>query len=197
LPAVSTIRATYLLRGIDSRADGLLACVEHGSTDLLSGVEHSAADLLDGINLSAEHLPGCINYGAAGLLRAVEQFASDFLGLIRNFAGFIRHRRAVAVHPFPVAAQRPSHLPQKVRGQVGNLNPRQDQKPRVVGQEANVAPPGFRVPADIAVAAAQMPRAELHCQAGDRAVLRPCQIFQMLADRLFRIPGSDTVPSGC
>ena len=49
-----------------------------------------------------------------------------------------------------------SHSPQNVRGQVRNLYPRQNQKPCVVCDEADVAPPRFRTPTDVAVAAAEM-----------------------------------------
>src|SRR4051812_48848382 len=90
----------------------------------------------------------------------------------------------MAVHPFPVAAQGAGHLPQKMRGQVRNPNPWQDQEPRVVGEEANVPPPRLRVPADVAVAAAQMPRSRTPRQTGDGTSLCPGQILQVLADGL-------------
>ena len=66
-----------------------------------------------------------------------------------------------------------------------NADPGQNQKARVVGDEADVAPPRFRAPADIAVAAAQMARRRTPRQAGDRTALRPDQILQVLPDRLF------------
>ena len=66
-----------------------------------------------------------------------------------------------------------------------DLNPRQNQKPCVVCDEANVAPPRFRTPADIAIAAAEMARRRTPRQARDRPTLRPHDILQMLAYRLF------------
>src|SRR3954452_25606451 len=48
------------------------------------------------------------------------------------------------------------HSSQNVRGQVRNLHPRQNQKTRIVCDTANVSPPRFRTPTDVAVAAAEM-----------------------------------------
>src|SRR5438270_134702 len=67
---------------------------------------------------------------------------------------------------------------------MGRLHPRQNQKARVVGDEAEVTFAGFHTPADIAVTAAQMPRRRTPRHAGDRSSLRPDQILQMLAYRL-------------
>src|SRR5258707_11391315 len=47
---------------------------------------------------------------------------------------------------------------ENVRRQMRHGNPRQNQKASVIGDEADVAPPCFRTPADIAVPAAQMAR---------------------------------------
>src|SRR5438874_3967501 len=73
---------------------------------------------------------------------------------------------------------------QNVRGQVRDLHPRQNQKPRVVCDEANVAPPSFRTPADVAVAAAEMAWRRTPRQTRDRPAVSPHDIFQMLAHRL-------------
>ena len=75
--------------------------------------------------------------------------------------------------------------PRMCDARCGTADPGQNQKARVVGDEADVAPPRFRAPADVAVAAAQMARRRTPCQAGDGAALRPGQILQVLADRLF------------
>ena len=66
-----------------------------------------------------------------------------------------------------------------------DADPRQNQKPRVIGDEADVAPPRFRAPADEAVAAGQVARRRTPCQSRDRADLRPHQIFGLFSDRLF------------
>src|SRR5579864_7063348 len=63
-------------------------------------------------------------------------------------------------------------------------NPRQNQKARVVGHQANVAPARRCAPADEAVAAAQMARRRTPRQACDRSALCPDQILKMLAHRL-------------
>ena len=65
-----------------------------------------------------------------------------------------------------------------------DTHPRQDQKSRVVGEEADVPPARFRAPADIVVAAAQMTRRRTPRQTGNRPPVRPHQILQMFAHRL-------------
>src|ERR1044071_6377839 len=67
---------------------------------------------------------------------------------------------------------------------MGRLYPRQNQKARVVGDEAEVTFAGLHAPADITVTAAQMSRRRTPCHAGDRSSLRPDQILLMLAHRL-------------
>src|SRR5580692_7673273 len=66
-----------------------------------------------------------------------------------------------------------------------NANPGQNQKPSVIGDEADVAAPRFRAPADVAVPAAQMTRRGTPRQARDRTALRPGQILQVLPNWLF------------
>src|SRR6516162_3365991 len=63
-------------------------------------------------------------------------------------------------------------------------NPRRDQKARVVGHQAKVAPAGGCAPADVTVAAAQMARRRTPGQARDRSAFGPDQILQLLAHRL-------------
>src|ERR1700692_1026699 len=62
-----------------------------------------------------------------------------------------------------------------------HLNPGQNQKPRVVSNEADVAPPRFRRPAYVAVAAAQMPGRRTPGHTCDGSSLRPYQIFHLFA----------------
>src|SRR5215472_1042366 len=64
-------------------------------------------------------------------------------------------------------------------------NPRQNQKTRIVGNEPDVALAGLLTPLQEAVPAAQMPRRRTPRHAGDRPSLRPRQILEMLAHRLF------------
>src|SRR5450755_1596045 len=68
---------------------------------------------------------------------------------------------------------------------MGDADPRQNQKPRVIGDEADVALPRFRTPADVAVPAAQMARCRTPRQARDGTALPPGQVLQVLSDRLF------------
>src|SRR3954453_1693553 len=63
-------------------------------------------------------------------------------------------------------------------------DPRQDQEPGVVSDEANVPASSFRAPADIAITAAQMAWRRTPCHTCDRPALRPHQIFQVLSNRL-------------
>src|SRR5450432_3570712 len=62
-----------------------------------------------------------------------------------------------------------------------HMDPGQNQKPRVVRNEADVPPPRFRGPAYVAVAAAQMPGRRAPRDACDGSSLRPDQIFQVFA----------------
>src|SRR5579863_1667362 len=64
-------------------------------------------------------------------------------------------------------------------------DPRQNQEARVVGHEADVAPPRFGAPSYITVAAAQMAWRRTPGHTRDGPALRPHQILQVLADRLF------------
>src|SRR3954447_5547740 len=65
-----------------------------------------------------------------------------------------------------------------------HADPRQDQEPGVVSDEANVSASCFRAPADVAIAAAQVAWRRTPCQTRNRPALRPYQIFQMLSNRL-------------
>jgi hypothetical protein len=71
--------------------------------------------------------------------------------------GFRKVNR-VAVHPPPIIGKHRGHTTGDVRRQMRDAHPGQNQKPRVRGDEADVAPPRFRVPAAIAVSAAEMAR---------------------------------------
>src|ERR1051326_2949575 len=64
-------------------------------------------------------------------------------------------------------------------------DPGQNQKTCVVCDKADVPPPCFRAPADIAVTTAQMSRCRTPRQTRYRATLRPTNILQVLAHRLF------------
>src|ERR1700722_12164193 len=66
-----------------------------------------------------------------------------------------------------------------------HLHPGQNQEPRVVSHEADVAPPRFGRPAYVAIAAAEMARRRTPCHTGDGSALRPHQVLQVLAYRLF------------
>src|SRR5260370_41297754 len=68
---------------------------------------------------------------------------------------------------------------------MGNATPGENGKTSVVGNEADVAPPRFRVPADIAIPAAQMARRRTPRQARDRTALRPGPILGVFPNRLF------------
>src|SRR5436305_1984111 len=66
-----------------------------------------------------------------------------------------------------------------------DLHPRQYQKPRVVGDQANVTPAFLRAPAKATITAAEMARRRTPRQRSNRPALRPRHILQMLAHRLF------------
>src|SRR5664279_1100518 len=63
----------------------------------------------------------------------------------------------VPVDALPILRDLPGHAAEDVRCQVRDSNPRQNQKARVVGEEADVAPPCLAAPADEAVPARQVP----------------------------------------
>ena len=67
---------------------------------------------------------------------------------------------------------------------MGHRDPRQDQKARVVGDEAEIAAPHLRRPADEAVAWGEVPRRRGPGDAGDRPPSRHDEIFEVRADRL-------------
>src|SRR6476620_6734307 len=66
-----------------------------------------------------------------------------------------------------------------------NLDPGQDQKARVVSNEADVTPSRFDTPSYISVPAAQVARRRTPRHARDRAALHRHQILQVFAHRLF------------
>src|ERR1017187_5043108 len=90
----------------------------------------------------------------------------------------------VPIGALPVLRQPLGDAAENVRGQVRHRHPGQNREATVVGQKADVAPPGFRIPADVAVAAAQVPRRRTPSQTGNRPPLGPQKIFEMLAHRL-------------
>src|SRR5215510_13909721 len=65
-----------------------------------------------------------------------------------------------------------------------HCNPGQNQESSVIGDEANIAPPRFGAPADVAVTAAQMARGRTPRHTRYRTSLCPTNILQVLADRL-------------
>src|SRR5271168_973176 len=71
-----------------------------------------------------------------------------------------------------------------MRCQMRHPHPGQNQEPRVVSNEADVAPPRLGRPAYVAIAAVQMTRRRAPCHAGDGSSLRPHQVLQVLAYRL-------------
>ena len=74
--------------------------------------------------------------------------------------------------------------PRRCEARVRNRDPGQNQKARVVSNEADVTPPRFGTPSYISVPAAQVARRRTPRQARDRAALRPHQILQVFAHRL-------------
>src|SRR5215470_4278295 len=84
----------------------------------------------------------------------------------------------MAVDSFPVRCQHARRLSQNVRCQVWHLDPGQNQKAGVVGEEADVPPARLRVPADVAVAATQVSRRRTPRQACDRPALCPDKYFR-------------------
>ena len=134
-------------------------------------VRHVAVGLLAASRRLAQHHPvGRAVTGAAESLRIHER---------------LQKVDRMPVHPLPVVGDPRRHPAQNVRRQMLHPNPRQNQKSRVVGEEADVAPPRFLVPADVAVARAEVARRAGPRQARDRPALRPHQILQVLAHRLF------------
>jgi hypothetical protein len=75
-----------------------------------------------------------------------------------------------------------------VRGEVRDRDPRQDEEPRIVGQEAEIPAPGRGRPSDEAIARPQVPRRRRPRQTRDGAASPPDQILQVRADRLLSVP---------
>src|SRR6516165_6758516 len=89
------------------------------------------------------------------------------------------------IPPLPVARQLARHPPQDMRSQMRHLlHPRQNQKPRVVGDQMDVAPARPGVPADEPVAATYMPWCARPCQTRDHLTACLDQVFQPLANRM-------------
>src|SRR6516162_6781501 len=90
----------------------------------------------------------------------------------------------MTIEVLPVLGDAHGHAAQNVGSQVLHLDPGQNQEPCVVSQEANIAPPGFRTPADVAIAGTQMTWRTRPSQASNRSQLSPHQILEVLANRL-------------
>src|SRR6516162_2054107 len=89
----------------------------------------------------------------------------------------------MAIPPLPVARHLARHLPQDMRSQMRRwLHPWQNQKPRIVGDQMDVAPARPGVPADEPVTAAYMPRCARPCQTRDHLTACCDQVFQPLAN---------------
>src|SRR5262249_59087791 len=88
----------------------------------------------------------------------------------------------MAIPPLPVARHLARHLPQDMRSQMRCLlHPWQNQKPRIVGDQMDVATSRPGVPADEPVTAAYMPRCARPCQTRDHLTAYLDQVFQPLA----------------
>ena len=90
----------------------------------------------------------------------------------------------MCVEPLPLLRNKLGHATQNVRGQVLDLNPGQNQKARVVGQQVHVALARFLAPAEVTVAHLQVARRALPSQARDHLASGFHQILQVLAHRL-------------
>jgi hypothetical protein len=83
----------------------------------------------------------------------------------------------VAIRAFPVVGKSRYHAAENVRGQIGTADPGQNQKTSIVGDEANVVPPRFRTPADVAIPAAEVARRRTPRHTRNRPAVRPGQVF--------------------
>jgi len=90
----------------------------------------------------------------------------------------------VLVNLLPVPGQQAGHESQKMRGQMGNLDPGKNQEAEVIGQKTKILSPGFCRPADEAVATAQVTGRRRPSQASDRPIFGKHQILEVLPDGL-------------
>ena len=88
------------------------------------------------------------------------------------------------VDPLPVLRQDPRHPAQDVRRQVRDLDPRQDEEPQVVRQEAEIPAALVFRPADEPVPRTQVPRRRRPRQARQEPLPGTDHVLQMLAHRL-------------
>src|SRR6201981_3639957 len=91
----------------------------------------------------------------------------------------------VVIRRLPIIGKSSGHAPQKVRGQMGHADPGQNKKACIVREKADVAAACFRAPADVAVAAPQVPRRRTPRDTSNRTTFRPGQEFEMLPNWLF------------
>ena len=71
----------------------------------------------------------------------------------------LQEKNWVPVQSIPIGADLAPHTPQDVRGQVGHLDPGQNQKAGVVREQVDVGQASLFAPANMAVATAQVTRA--------------------------------------
>ncbi len=92
------------------------------------------------------------------------------------------HGMTVLFHPIPPQSRRGQT--QKVAGQMRHANPRQNEKPAVVGQTAQAGSPTLLLPADELIAGGDFPGRRAKEQTGPRLIGRaPDQLSDVLARR--------------
>ena len=88
------------------------------------------------------------------------------------------------IDAFPIGREPLRHVPEQVRGQVRHLHPRQDQKARIGGEEAQVRRRASALQPMKRSRSPSAPRGRSPREARHRAVAGDDEILQVLADRL-------------
>jgi hypothetical protein len=91
----------------------------------------------------------------------------------------LQQDQGMVIYPLPIPGQEASHSSQKVRGQMGNLHPGEEEEANILGQKMDMAIPVDRLPSDELIPRGHLPGGSAPAQTGQGASLVEDQILEV------------------
>jgi len=96
----------------------------------------------------------------------------------------LQQREGVMVGPLPIGGEDAGHCPEEMRGQVGNLDPREDKESGILGEEMDILGSVEWFPSDEQISAHHLPGCRPPPDAGQGAILMEGDILEVFPHRL-------------